>query len=91
MTVTEYLADASTGTPIVEHIMIRYALGLALFDWPKIFPPDYPDNNTYIEETWFWTEYWQEKEREAEHEIALGQTMRFESADELIDYLDRNR
>lgn len=55
--------------------------------WPTNVYEDRLDDNT--EETWFWSEYWQEKERLVDEDIALGRIKSFESVDELIDELNR--
>lgn len=39
------------------------------------------------EQAWFWTEAWQEREREAENDIAAGNVHAAESAPEFIDQL----
>lgn len=39
------------------------------------------------DQAYYWTEEWQEGERESQAERDAGQTVRFESADELIAWL----
>lgn len=41
------------------------------------------------DQAWFWTPEWQDGEREADAQIASGDTVRFESDDEMLAYLDR--
>lgn len=42
------------------------------------------------EQAWFWTKEWQEKEREADQEIASGDYREFESIDALLKDLHDN-
>lgn len=39
-------------------------------------------------QTWFWMDVWQEGEREAEEDIKSGRVHRFDSADDLIAWMD---
>ncbi len=39
-------------------------------------------------QAWFWTERWQQMEREADESYAAGRWQRFEDAESLIAYLD---
>ena len=39
-------------------------------------------------QAWFWTATWQEREREADRDIAEGRTRVFESSEEFLRYLD---
>jgi hypothetical protein len=39
-------------------------------------------------QAWFWTERWQEMEREADEDIAAGRVRRFEGTEGLFAYLD---
>ena len=39
-------------------------------------------------QAWFWTETWQDREREAERDVAEGRTRTFESSEEFLRYLD---
>jgi hypothetical protein len=43
------------------------------------------------DQAWFWTEEWQRKEREADAEIAAGQTTFHASTDEFIDAMKARR
>ncbi len=43
------------------------------------------------EQTWFWDERWQKMEREADAYIERGEVTTHESAEELIEHLDRLR
>jgi hypothetical protein len=40
------------------------------------------------EQAWFWTREWQEREREADDDLAAGRATRFESDDEFLTALD---
>lgn len=40
------------------------------------------------DQAWFWTEDWQQGEREASEDIVAGRTRRFESPGEFLDTLD---
>lgn len=40
-------------------------------------------------QAWFWTQGWQEGEREADADIASGRTMVFGSGDDLLTHIDR--
>lgn len=39
-------------------------------------------------QAWYWTEQWQQWEREADEDIAAGRTKEFNSVNELIESLD---
>jgi bifunctional DNA-binding transcriptional regulator/antitoxin component of YhaV-PrlF toxin-antitoxin module len=40
------------------------------------------------DQAWFWTEEWQQSEREVDDDIAAGRVKRFDSAEELFEDLD---
>lgn len=40
------------------------------------------------DQAWFWTEEWQQGEREVDEDIAAGRVKRFDSAEELFEDLD---
>ena len=42
------------------------------------------------DQAWFWTPEWQAKEREADVDIALGRTIRFNSDEEFDTWLANN-
>ncbi len=48
-----------------------------------------PQHTVDASQAWFWSERWQAMEREADADVAAGRITRFESADALIDELDR--
>lgn len=41
------------------------------------------------EQAWFWTGEWQEKEREADADLAAGRTTRYESDEEFLATLEQ--
>ena len=40
------------------------------------------------DQAWFWTERWQQMEREADQDLAAGRVSRFDDADEFLTSLD---
>jgi hypothetical protein len=42
------------------------------------------------EQSWFWTDDWQEKEREVDNRIHKGEILRFDSIEELLDSLEED-
>ena len=40
-------------------------------------------------QAWFWSERWQQREREADEDIAAGRVQRFEDTDDFIEHLKR--
>lgn len=40
-----------------------------------------------VSQSWFWTREWQQREREADDDIAAGRVTRFEDAQALLDAL----
>jgi antitoxin MazE len=48
-----------------------------------------PQHTIDAAQAWFWTERWQEMEREATADIAAGRVRRFDSADDLLAELDK--
>lgn len=40
-----------------------------------------------VTQSWFWTKEWQDREREADADVAVGRTTRFEDADAFLDAL----
>jgi hypothetical protein len=41
------------------------------------------------DQTWFWTERWQQMEREVDDHIRAGRVTRFDSSEEFLSYLDQ--
>ncbi|MGH3505022.1 MAG: AbrB/MazE/SpoVT family DNA-binding domain-containing protein [Nocardioidaceae bacterium] len=42
------------------------------------------------DQAWFWTQEWQEGEREASEQVARGEVDRYESVDDFLDSLPEN-
>lgn len=40
---------------------------------------------------WFWTPQWRQMEREADEDVAAGRVARFDDADAMFAYLNRER
>ena len=40
------------------------------------------------DQRWFWTDRWQEREREVDEHVAAGRVTRHESAEDFLDHLD---
>ena len=40
------------------------------------------------DQRWFWTERWQEREREVDEHVAAGRVRVYESAEDFLGYLD---
>lgn len=40
------------------------------------------------EQAWFWTERWQEREREVDEQLRRGESRRFDSDEEFLAFLD---
>ena len=40
------------------------------------------------DQRWFWTERWQEREREVDQHVAAGQVTTYESTEDFLDHLD---
>ena len=40
------------------------------------------------DQAWFWTERWQQREREVDEHVAAGRVTVHESADEFLDFID---
>jgi AbrB family looped-hinge helix DNA binding protein len=53
--------------------------GQVIVERVQIIPPD---------QAWFWTERWQQLEREAQADIVAGRVQQFEDPDEMIAWLD---
>jgi AbrB family looped-hinge helix DNA binding protein len=53
--------------------------GRVILDRGKLIPP---------EQAWFWTERWQQMEREAQADIDAGRVRRFENIDKALDDLE---
>jgi AbrB family looped-hinge helix DNA binding protein len=47
-----------------------------------------PQTTVDSSQAWFWTERWQQMEREADEDIKAGRVKTFENAQELLDWLN---
>jgi antitoxin PrlF len=52
--------------------------GRVIVEPARIIPPD---------QAWFWTERWQQMEREAQAEIDSGDVIEFETIDDAVEFL----
>jgi hypothetical protein len=57
-------------------------------DGAAILLEEISDGRIDPEQAWFWTREWQEREREADDDLAAGRTTRYESDDEFLGALD---
>jgi hypothetical protein len=57
-------------------------------DGAAILLEEITDGRIDSEQAWFWTREWQEREREADDDLAAGRATRFESDDEFLAALD---
>lgn len=57
-------------------------------DGAAILLEEITDGRIDPEQAWFWTREWQEREREADEDLAAGRSTRFESDDEFLTALD---
>jgi AbrB family looped-hinge helix DNA binding protein len=55
-------------------------LGQVVVDRLQVIPPD---------QAWFWTERWQNMEREVDEDIAAGRNLEFDTVEQAIDYLHK--
>jgi hypothetical protein len=57
-------------------------------DGAAILLEEISDGRIDPEQAWFWTREWQDKEREADADLAAGRATRYESDEELLAALD---
>lgn len=57
-------------------------------DGAAILLGEISDGRIDPEQAWFWTREWQEREREADEDLATGRVTRYESDDEFLAALD---
>jgi hypothetical protein len=57
-------------------------------DGAAIMLGEIADGRIDPEQAWFWTRMWQEREREADDDLAAGRVTRFESDKEFLAVLD---
>ena len=56
--------------------------------WRAILLREVTDGRIDAEQAWFWTQEWQEREREADADLAAGRVTRFESDQDFLAELD---
>jgi hypothetical protein len=47
-----------------------------------------PTQVIHPDQAWFWCERWQSMEQEVNQDISEGEMLKFETVDDLFDYLD---
>lgn len=57
-------------------------------DGAAILLEEISDGRIDPEQAWFWTQEWQQREREADDDLAAGRVTRFENDDEFLAALD---
>ena len=57
-------------------------------DGAAILLEEITDGRIDSEQAWFWTREWQEREREADEDLAAGRATRFESDEDFLAALD---
>ena len=57
-------------------------------DGAAILLEEIADGRIDPEQAWFWTREWQEREREADEDLAAGRMTRFEGDEEFLAALD---
>ena len=57
-------------------------------DGAAILLREVTDGRIDPEQAWFWTQEWQEREREADADLAAGRVTRFESDEDFLVELD---
>lgn len=70
----------------LHHLVDRLPDGAV--DGAAILLEEISDGRIDPEQAWFWTREWQEREREADEDLAAGRSTRFESDDEFLTALD---
>lgn len=89
----ERLMKITRGGQITLPAPLRKALGIEIGDYVEVRQEDNrlvlsPKHVIDKEQAYFWTEDWQDGEREAEADIRSGRIERFESLDDLFTDLD---
>jgi hypothetical protein len=57
-------------------------------DGAAILLREVTDGRIDSEQAWFWTREWQQREREADKDLAAGRVTRFDSDEEFLEALD---
>ncbi len=58
----------------------------SIFHWAT--PIETMETEIVEDESWFWTEEWQAKEKRADDDFESGRFQKFKNIDDLISYLD---
>ena len=89
----EHLIKVTRGGQVTIPAAMRRAAGIDIGDYVEVRLVDdrlvlTPKHVIDKSQAYFWTQAWQEGEREAEDDVRAGRTKRFQTLDELIADLD---
>jgi AbrB family looped-hinge helix DNA binding protein len=71
------ILDIKEGDDLIFHLDEK---GRVIVDRARIIPPD---------QVWFWSEHWQQMEREVQADIEAGNILEFDNFEGFIEYLDK--
>lgn len=71
------ILDIKEGDDLIFHVDEK---GRVIVDRARIIPPD---------QAWFWSEHWQQMEREVQADIEAGNVLEFDNIKDYIGYLDK--
>ena len=71
------ILDVKEGDDLIFHMDEK---GRVIVDRARIIPPD---------QAWFWSEHWQQMEREVQADIEAGNVLEFDNIEDCIEYLDK--
>ena len=71
------ILDVKEGDDLIFHMDEK---GRVIVDRARIIPPD---------QAWFWSEHWQQMEREVQADIEAGNVLEFDNIEDFIEYLDK--
>lgn len=71
------ILDVKEGDDLIFHMDEK---GRVIVDRARIIPPD---------QAWFWSEHWQQMEREVQADIDAGNVLEFDNIEDFIEYLDK--
>jgi AbrB family looped-hinge helix DNA binding protein len=71
------ILDLKEGDDLIFHLDEK---GRVIVDRARIIPPD---------QAWFWSEHWQQMEREVQADIDAGNVLEFDNIEDFIEYLDK--
>jgi hypothetical protein len=78
-----------TGTDVF--VINEYSTALPVSKIVKVVRNRFVINNTYLEQTYFWSRDWQVGEKEADKDIKLGRIKTFSNAEDTKKYLHSKR